>query len=194
MSVRLALLGLLAQQPRHGYELHSAFMALVGGPENWDLKPAQVYTTLSRLEEAGLVEAGSPEKVGGPEKVTYHLTPEGQAEVNGWLTSPEVGEYTRDTFYLKLMLGIANADIDVYDLLHVQRAGLYQELHRVTDQRQNADPEKELGRILQLDKTVMHLEADLRWLDMVETRLDEIEHQPLPKPEVRPRGRPRQEE
>lgn len=31
MSVRFAVLGLLAQRPRHGYELHAAFEALVGG-------------------------------------------------------------------------------------------------------------------------------------------------------------------
>ena len=37
----------------------------------------------------------------------------------------------------------------------------------------------------------MHLEADLRWLDMVEGRLDEITRQPLPGPEARPRGRPK---
>jgi hypothetical protein len=41
-----------------------------------------------------------------------------------------------------------------------------------------------------LDQAIMHLEADLRWLDMIEARLDEIEDQPLPEPEMRPRGRP----
>ena len=53
MSVRNAILGLLAQQPRHGYELRAAFEALVGGGELWDVKPSQIYTTLSRLEAAG---------------------------------------------------------------------------------------------------------------------------------------------
>jgi hypothetical protein len=42
-----------------------------------------------------------------------------------------------------------------------------------------------------MDKAVMHLEADLRWLDMVEGRLDDMQKQPLPQPEIRPRGRPR---
>jgi hypothetical protein len=37
----------------------------------------------------------------------------------------------------------------------------------------------------------MHLEADLRWLDMIEARLDEIRRQPLPEPESKPRGRPK---
>jgi len=42
-----------------------------------------------------------------------------------------------------------------------------------------------------LDKAVMHLEADLRWLDMIEARLNEIRRQPLPEPESKPRGRPK---
>ncbi len=31
MSVRLGLLGLISEKPRHGYDLHQSFMALVGG-------------------------------------------------------------------------------------------------------------------------------------------------------------------
>jgi hypothetical protein len=36
----------------------------------------------------------------------------------------------------------------------------------------------------------MHLEADVRWLDMVEARLDDVKKQPPPEPDVKPRGRP----
>jgi len=42
-----------------------------------------------------------------------------------------------------------------------------------------------------VDKAIMHLEADLRWLDMAEMRLEEVKRQPLPEPELRRRGRPR---
>jgi hypothetical protein len=76
-------------------------------------------------------------------------------------------------------------------LIQTQRAYLFQELHDLTEQRSQADPSRELAQILLLDKAVMHLEADLRWLDMIEGRLDEIKHQPLPEPESKPRGRPR---
>jgi hypothetical protein len=37
----------------------------------------------------------------------------------------------------------------------------------------------------------MHLEADVRWLDMIQARWLEIQRQPLPEPETRPRGRPK---
>jgi hypothetical protein len=44
-----------------------------------------------------------------------------------------------------------------------------------------------------LDKLIMHLEADLKWLDLLEARLDDIRKQPVPQPEPRPRGRPRKQ-
>jgi len=77
VTVRHAVLGLLAQRPRHGYELRAAFEAVAGGSENWDLKPAQVYTTLARMEKSGLVTEQSIEQDGGPEKRIYAITPEG---------------------------------------------------------------------------------------------------------------------
>lgn len=190
MPVRHALLGLLRQRPRHGYELHAAFTALVGGSDNWDVKPAQVYTTLARLAEANLVQEDCVEKDGGPDKHIYSLTPAGEEELDRWLTNGVLPTYQRDEFYLKLLLGLDRKDINTRQVIHAQRDTLYRELHRVTTQRQHTDPSSELAHVMLLDKSIMYLEADLRWLDMIEGRLDEMARQPLPEPEVRPRGRP----
>lgn len=196
MSVRNALLGLLAQRPRHGYDLRAAFEALVGGEELWDVKPAQIYTTLARLEEAGLIRQEQVEQDGGPEKRIYALTEVGQAELAAWFESGVASEHQRDEFYVKLMLSLASdgaggAVVDPYRVIHAQRGKLYQELHDLTARRTRADPQTALAQIFLLDKTVMHVEADLRWLDMIEARLDEVKRQPMPEPEVRPRGRPK---
>jgi len=191
MSVRNAVLGLIAQRPRHGYELRAAFQAVVGGEENWDVKPAQIYTTLSRLEEGGLIIENSVEQDGGPEKRIYAITPAGRKILKEWFASGIEPEHQRDEFFIKLMIGLVTGVADPYKLIHNQRDSLYQELHGITDQRSQANPKKELANMLLLDKAVMHLEADLRWLDMIEARLDEIQKQPLPEPESKPRGRPK---
>ncbi|MBA3531697.1 MAG: PadR family transcriptional regulator [Ardenticatenales bacterium] len=190
MSVRNALLGLLAQQPRHGYELHAAFEAVVGGKQNWDVKPAQIYTTLTRLEASGLVRQEGVEQEGGPEKRIYALTEEGRNELEQWLTSAIERGHQRDELFLKLMLSLATGQGGPSHLLQRQRAGLYQELHALTLQRNRADPRRELAQVLLFDKAIMHLEADLRWIEIVEARLSEIVRQPLPEPPVKPRGRP----
>lgn len=191
VSVRHAVLGLLVQRPRHGYELRAAFEALAGGEENWDVKPAQIYSTLTRLEKSGMVAEQSVEKDVGPEKRIYAITSDGLKTLQDWFADGIVSEHQRDEFFIKLMVGLVSGVAEPYQLIHTQRTNLYQELHAIVAQRSRADPKKELARILLLDKAGMHLEADLRWLDMTEARLDEIKRQPLPEPEAKPRGRPK---
>lgn len=191
MSVRNALLGLLEQRPRHGYELHAAFEAVVGGEQIWDVKPAQIYTTLSRLKESGLVVEKALEQDGGPEKLIYEITAQGRQELDNWFAAPVTGGHQRDEFFVKLMISLATEGVDPCKLIYTQRASLYRELHDLTSQRAASDPASELAHIMMLDRAVMHLEADLRWLDMIEARIDDIQRQPLPEPPPRLRGRPR---
>jgi DNA-binding PadR family transcriptional regulator len=192
MSVRHAILGLLAQRPRHGYDLRAAFSAVVGGDENWDVKPAQIYTTLERLEEAGLIECTSDMGQGEePGRRIYAITPQGDAVLREWFASGVVPEHQRDEFFVKLMTALVSGEADTGRLVQTQRATLYQELHAATTLRDHYNPHTEMAQILLLDKSIMHLEADLRWLDFAELRLEEVKRQPLPEPEMRPRGRPR---
>jgi len=190
MSVRYALLGLLAQQPRHGYELRAAFEAVIGGKANWDVRPAQVYASLDRLEEAGLIRQRSVGKAGGPEKRVYGLTAAGRRELQAWLETETERAPEHDEFFLKLMIALATGVAQPRDMIHVQRTALYRRLHAVTARRQATDPKTSLAHALLLDQAVMHLEADLHWLDMIEARLDEVQRQPLPRPAPRRRGRP----
>jgi DNA-binding PadR family transcriptional regulator len=190
MSVRHALLGLISQRPRHGYELRAALEALVGGQQNWDLKASQVYTTLTRLQEGGLISEQAVEQDGGPERRIYAITPAGRAVLAEWLTTPVATTPQRDELYLKLVLSLVSEGADAHGLIYAQRSSLYRALHALTAQRAQADPKRDLARILLLDQAVMHVEADLRWLDMVEARMDDVARQPLPEPVSRPRGRP----
>lgn len=191
MSVRHAILGLLAQRPRHGYELRAAFSAVIGGDENWEVKPAQIYTTLNRLEEAGMVWQQAVEQDGGPEKHIYAVTETGLAALREWFDDGIPPEHQRDEFFVKLMTGLVSGAADPTRIIQIQRSLLYKELHAATTLRESYNPRAEIAQILLLDKSIMHLEADLRWLDITEMRLEEVKRQPLPAPETRPRGRPK---
>ena len=87
--------------------------------------------------------------------------------------------------------GLVSGAADLGRIIQIQRSLLYQELHAATTLRDGYNPRAEIAQILLLDKSIMHLEADLRWLDITEMRLDEVKRQPLPEPEVKPRGRPK---
>jgi DNA-binding PadR family transcriptional regulator len=189
-SVQNALLALLSQQSRHGYELRDLFEAALGG--HWELNSGQIYSSLDRLARDGLVIEESIEKGGGPDKRLWALTDQGRNELANWFDSPVPRDYRlRDEFYLKLMLAFVTQPARARHILIVQRRELFRELHDLTTRRNLLDPHQQLARILLLDSAIMHTEAELRWLDMVEVRLDDIRGQPPLIPPPRPRGRPK---
>jgi len=72
-DLRLLLLKLIAEKPRHGYELIKAIEEAVGGA--YSPSPGVVYPTLSLLEDLGYAKVADAE--GG--KKLYTVTPEGTA-------------------------------------------------------------------------------------------------------------------
>ena len=72
-DLRYVLLGLIAEQSRHGYELIKAIEERFGGL--YSPSPGVVYPTLTLLEELGYIR---PDSADGPRK-QYSATPEGTA-------------------------------------------------------------------------------------------------------------------
>src|ERR1700722_12078956 len=75
-DLRLVLLKLIADKPRHGYELIKAVEEAVGGA--YAPSPGVVYPTLTLLEDMGYVRQ-QPDADGV--KKLYAITPEGQAHL-----------------------------------------------------------------------------------------------------------------
>jgi DNA-binding PadR family transcriptional regulator len=73
-DLRFVLLKLIAETPRHGYELIKAVEEQAGGA--YTPSPGVVYPTLTLLEETGLIVS---EAEGG--KKRYSITPEGEAQL-----------------------------------------------------------------------------------------------------------------
>lgn len=190
MSVKHALLALLYQRPMHGYELGRQLALAVGA--EWDVKPGQIASTLLRLKEAGLVDCDIVETGEAPDRKVYRLTGAGLEELRAWYLQPEVRQYqVADTFYMKLLFSLMGGPVPAEQVLMAQRRQLYQELHKVTEMRRQADPRRELPWVLLLDNATMRLEADLRWIEMCQTRLADLKQYRPPEPEPKRRGRPR---
>lgn len=71
-ELRLVVLALIAEQPRHGYEIIKEIEDRAGG--SYSPSPGVIYPTLTLLEELG--QARAEEREG---KKLYALTPEGGA-------------------------------------------------------------------------------------------------------------------
>lgn len=189
MSVKNTLLALLYQRPMHGYELGKQ-LALVVNAE-WDVKAGQIASTLNRLDQAGLVEHEIERTEDAPDRKVYSLTDLGEADLRDWFLTPEVRDYRLgDAFYIKLVLSLVGGPIEPEQVLITQRRELYQQLHDVTEMRRQTDPRSQLPWALLLDSATMHLEADLRWIEMCEARLPDLKAYQPPEPEIKARGRP----
>jgi DNA-binding PadR family transcriptional regulator len=190
MSVKHALLALLYQHPMHGYELGKQLALTVNA--EWDVKPGQIASTLTRLKDAELVDYEVEATDDAPDRKVYCITNDGINELQRWFLTPEVRDYRLgDAFYIKLVLSLTGGPVSPEQVLMIQRRELYQQLHEVTELRRQVDPQKELPWLLLLESATMHLEADLRWIEMCEVRLPDLKHYTPPRPEPKTRGRPR---
>ncbi len=190
MTVKHALLALLYQRPMHGYELGKQIALTVSA--EWDVNPGQIVSTLNRLKEANLVEYDVVETDDAPGRKVYKLTEAGVEELRQWYLTPEVRDYRLgDEFYVKFVLSLIGGPISAEQVLTTQRRELYQQLHQVTELRRLTNPRTELPWMLLLESAIMHLEADLRWIEMCEARLPDLKQYEPPKPEPKVRGRPR---
>lgn len=190
MSVKHTLLALLYRHPMHGYELGKQLSLSINA--EWDVKPGQIASTLTRLQDANLVDYEIVETDDAPDRKVYAITDVGIEELTTWYRTPEVREYRLgDSFYLKLVLSLIASPVSAEEILWAQRRELYQQLHQVIELRRQANPKTQLPWLLLLDSTVMHLEADLRWIEMCEARLPDLKQYKPPPAPAKTRGRPR---
>jgi DNA-binding PadR family transcriptional regulator len=75
-ELRLALLALINEEPRHGYELIKAIEELTGG--HYAPSPGAVYPTLQMLADEGMIEEAKSKDAKKP----FASTPDGIAELD----------------------------------------------------------------------------------------------------------------
>ncbi|MBO1415398.1 PadR family transcriptional regulator [Streptomyces sp. FH025] len=184
MSIRHGLLALLDQGPRYGYQLRTEFEARTGA--TWPLNVGQVYTTLSRLERDGLVEAAGEDAEGHQ---FYAVTEAGRTELRAWFDSPVPRTNPpRDELAIKLAMAVTVPGVDVSAVVQGQRRHSIKALQDYTrlkgralagplssgeGARPGAVPSasNDLAWLLVLDQLIFQTEAEIRWLDHCETRL-----------------------
>ena len=174
MAVKDAILALLADGPKHGYELKSQFVAATG--ESWPLNIGQVYTTLQRLERDALVVPDGEADDGG--RQPYQLTAAGREALSAWIDSPvEQKLALRDEVSMKVLLAVATDIRDAGAVVAQQRDTAMAALQSFTAlKRESSD--KPLAFRLHLDRLTYAIEAEIRWLETVERRLAEPQTSP----------------
>jgi PadR family transcriptional regulator, regulatory protein AphA len=91
MSLRHAVLGLLAVEPATGYDLARRFDKSLANA--WHASHSQIYPELARLHDAGMVEVVGE----GPRRSrTWAITPQGREELRRWMTESEPNRSQRN--------------------------------------------------------------------------------------------------
>jgi DNA-binding PadR family transcriptional regulator len=124
MSLRHAMLGLLAVEPATGYDLTRRFDHSLGNA--WHASHSQIYPELGKLEEEGMIEVVAE---GARNSKTYGLTDGGHAELRRWLVEVEPSRQQRNESAVRSFL--APRLLDPADA----RIALQRDLEYVLEQR-----------------------------------------------------------
>jgi DNA-binding PadR family transcriptional regulator len=169
MPLHHAVLALLADKPAHGYELRTSFEQAVG--DQWGgLNIGHLYQILDRLSRDGLIESEHQPQSIKPDRLVHHITREGRAELDRWLSEPSSRLHGyRDDFFLKLMAAVRTGDRATLDgVVRRQRAHLMKELHSLAEARAEA-PSPVVS--LLVTAAELHIRADLGVVDEAEKSL-----------------------
>jgi DNA-binding PadR family transcriptional regulator len=94
-----AILGLVAVEPRTGYEIAQLMKAPIG--YMWTAQHSQIYPELARLNDAGLVRSTVIQGRGLRDTKRYSITTAGRRELAAWVDSPLV-ETVRSELLLRV--------------------------------------------------------------------------------------------
>ena len=162
MSLRHALLGALADEPRNGYALLKHFEQSLGYA--WSASHSQIYPELARLVDEGLIEQTG---AGARNSKTYALTDAGLDEIRRWLesTTPERrvrNDATLRTFFLWLL-----EPEEAVQQLERERdysAATLAEFRRISEEPTGAN-RKALTFRIALEGGIRSTESRIEWLD-----------------------------
>jgi PadR family transcriptional regulator AphA len=134
MSLRHALLNLLAEEPRSGYDLTRLFTVSMGNV--WPAQHSQIYPELGKLLANGLIKQTGE----GPRgRRIYQTTPEGMDELRAWLRDTEPDYSIRHPALLRVFCLWALPTEEALEMLARDRAEYVRHLEQIEQALANID-------------------------------------------------------
>lgn len=161
------ILGLLAADARHGYQLLACFRDPTQLGEVWNLSTSQLYAVLKRLDQQGLIAGKHIQSENAPTRTEYSLTDAGLERLKLWLDEPHPAASIRKVrvdflsrLYIARLLNIPTTPI-----VRRQKAACLAMREELKLQRDQSAPG--IG-YLALDLVIAQLEAVLLWIERCE--------------------------
>ncbi len=161
------LLGLLAAQARHGYQLIDCFRDPGQLGNVWSLSTSQIYAVLKRLDAQGLISGNTVASADSPPRTEYRLTEAGARRLEAWLTELQPSasvRYVRVEFLSRLYIARL-LNLPTQELVRAQKDSCRERRAARVIDRDCAAPG--VGR-LALELEIAQLDAILDWIDRCE--------------------------
>ncbi len=172
MSIKYAVLGLIAEGSKHGYAIRAEFEERIG--DFWELNYGQVYQVLTALEKEHLI-IGRDGRVGKrPQRKVYSISEKGHTALDAWLQRPPSRRRPfRDDFYVRLLFADHSNLASLQAMLSAQIAACQEHLAELVDRDEaNVGTTSESAvRRLFTKAAIMHAEADLKALEVCRVTL-----------------------
>lgn len=98
-----AILGLLAEEPRSGYDIKKEVEERLG--HFWSESYGHIYPMLRRLHDRDLVVKEVKRQEGRPDRYVYSLTEDGRRALEDWFAEPPAPARPRNELLLRLFMG-----------------------------------------------------------------------------------------
>jgi DNA-binding PadR family transcriptional regulator len=171
-NAELAILSLIAEQPRHGYEVEQVIDAR--GMREWtEVGFSSIYYLLNKLERQGLVAGRLDHAVRGPARKVYSLTPSGGKRLHDAvlraLSEPQ-------SAYPAILLGLASlpavSTADALTALHRYEQALASHLGRLQSKQAAQQPLPYFVNAV-FEHGTASLKAELAWTRAFIQQLEE---------------------
>lgn len=161
------LLGLLASQPQHGYQLLECFRSPSQLGAVWNLSTSQLYAVLKRLAQQEFISGQERASSDGPNRVEYSITTKGQQCLMAWLEveRPSASIRRIRVEFLSRLYVARLLDLPTITLVQRQRAICRERLKELTAQRELLPPG--VG-YLALELMIAQLQTILQWIERCE--------------------------
>jgi DNA-binding PadR family transcriptional regulator len=192
MSVKYAVLGLLAQRRGYGYDLVQRFEEQVGSA--WQLNAGAIYVALDKLEQEGLVrpivsgEDDAPvtrrRTVRGAPRVIYEATPQGLERFEDWMATASSMSPLREELHLKLALSQPRNLPRLIQLTYEQEQACLERLEQhlggaaFDDLLASTPLWSAVASVMVRDAEIAHLQATVEWLRRIREAMRWLQERP----------------
>jgi DNA-binding PadR family transcriptional regulator len=164
------ILGLLAAQPQHGYQLLESFDDPLRLGNVWKLGTSQLYAVLKRLERQGWITGEARGAENAPPRTEYAITDGGWTALRGWLNDPQPSPSVRRVRveFLSRLYIAQTLHLSPQSIINHQREACRTEIARI--QEHHGELPAGVGALAR-DLIIAQLEALMTWIEHCETVL-----------------------